>query len=95
VLCRKLGLLLPERRFSIPGRVKLPNAERAFVDIAKLRDYSLRPQHKEGAAQGLGLRVGTGSGRITIVPHPRKELPIDTTRSIIRQSGLTPLDFRF
>ena len=28
--------------------MKLPNAERAFVDIAKLRDYSLSPQHKEG-----------------------------------------------
>jgi predicted RNA binding protein YcfA (HicA-like mRNA interferase family) len=29
------------------------------------------------------------------VPHPRKELPIGTTRSIIRQSGLTPQDFGF
>jgi hypothetical protein len=28
--------------------VKLPNAERAFVDIAKLRDYSLDPRHREG-----------------------------------------------
>jgi hypothetical protein len=28
--------------------VKLPNAARAIVDIAKLRDYSLNPSHREG-----------------------------------------------
>ena len=28
--------------------MKLPNAERAFVDIAKLRDYSLDVAHEEG-----------------------------------------------
>lgn len=28
--------------------MKLPNAELAFVDIAKLRDYSLSSSHKEG-----------------------------------------------
>lgn len=28
--------------------MKLPNAEQAVVDIAKLRDYSLDPQHREG-----------------------------------------------
>ena len=28
--------------------MKLPNADRAFVDIAKLRDYSLNAEHKEG-----------------------------------------------
>lgn len=36
-----------------------------------------------------------GTGRIAIVPHPKKELPIGTTRSIIRQSGLTPAGVRF
>lgn len=35
------------------------------------------------------------TGRIVIVPHPRRETPIGTTRSIIRQSGLTPADFGF
>lgn len=43
--------------------MKLPNAERAFVDIAKLRDYSLNAEHEEGkhkarvfaAALGLGI----------------------------------------
>jgi hypothetical protein len=28
--------------------VKLPNAENAVVDIAKIRDYSLNPDHREG-----------------------------------------------
>jgi hypothetical protein len=41
--------------------MKLPNAERAFVDIAKLRDYSLDVAHEEGKhkarvfAAALGL----------------------------------------
>ena len=29
-------------------QMKLPNSENAFVDIAKLRDYSLNPNHPEG-----------------------------------------------
>ena len=56
--------LLPLKRlFSLRRQVKLPNAERAFIDIAKLRDYSLSPQHKEGRhkarvfASALGLGV--------------------------------------
>jgi hypothetical protein len=28
--------------------MKLPNGERAFVNMAKLRDYSLSPTHEEG-----------------------------------------------
>jgi len=28
--------------------MKLPNAERAFVDLAKLRGYALDPTHEEG-----------------------------------------------
>ena len=28
--------------------MKVPGAERAFVDIAKIRDYSLNSAHKEG-----------------------------------------------
>ncbi len=34
-------------------------------------------------------------GRICVVPHPKRELPIGTTRSIIRQAGLTPADFGY
>jgi hypothetical protein len=28
--------------------MKLPNADRAFVDVVKLRDYSLSAEHEEG-----------------------------------------------
>jgi predicted RNA binding protein YcfA (HicA-like mRNA interferase family) len=45
--------------------------------------------------RGSHAKYKNPAGRITIVPHPRKELPIGTTRSIIRQSGLTPADFGF
>jgi len=33
--------------------------------------------------------------KTVIVPSPRKEIPIGTFRSIVRQSGLTVDDFRF
>jgi predicted RNA binding protein YcfA (HicA-like mRNA interferase family) len=32
--------------------------------------------------------------RVVIVPSPKKEIPIGTFRSIIRQSGLTQKDFQ-
>ena len=45
--------------------------------------------------KGSHRKYKNSAGRIAIVPHPRKELPIGTTRSIIRQAGLTPADFGF
>jgi hypothetical protein len=44
--------------------VMLPNVDRAVVDIAKLRDYCLNPDHEDGKhkarvfASALGLRQG-------------------------------------
>ena len=36
----------------------------------------------------------TGKNKLTvIVPHPKKEIPIGTFRSILRQSNLTEADF--
>jgi predicted RNA binding protein YcfA (HicA-like mRNA interferase family) len=43
----------------------------------------------------VGSTAQNATGRIVIVPHPKKELPIGTTRSTIRQAGLTPKDFGF
>jgi predicted RNA binding protein YcfA (HicA-like mRNA interferase family) len=43
--------------------------------------------------KGSHAKYRNSSGRSAIVPHPKKELPIGTTRSIIRQSGLSPSDF--
>ena len=45
--------------------------------------------------KGSHAKYKNAAGRIVIVPHPRKELPSGTMRSIIRQSGLTPQDFGF
>jgi len=43
--------------------MKLPNAERAFVDIAKLRDYSLDPVHPEGKHKARVFAAALGLSR--------------------------------
>jgi predicted RNA binding protein YcfA (HicA-like mRNA interferase family) len=45
--------------------------------------------------RGSHVKYRNAPGRTAIVPHPKREIPIGTTRSIIRQSGLTPKDFGF
>jgi hypothetical protein len=40
--------------------VKLPNADRAVVDVAKLRDYSLNPAHSEGKHKARVFRSALG-----------------------------------
>ena len=45
--------------------------------------------------RGSHCKYKDSTGRITIVPHPKKEVPIGTTRAIIRQSGLRPEQFGF
>ncbi|MCX6901572.1 MAG: type II toxin-antitoxin system HicA family toxin [Verrucomicrobia bacterium] len=54
-------------------------------------------QHGFGfvSQKGSHCKYKNPTGRIAIVPHPKKEIPAGTTRSIIRQSGLTPVDFGF
>ena len=43
--------------------------------------------------KGSHAKYRSDTGRIVIVPHPKKQVPIGTTRSIIRQSGLPPSAF--
>ena len=43
--------------------MKLPNSEKAFVEITKLRDYSLNPQHDSG---GHKARVFQAALRLTL-----------------------------
>src|SRR5258706_15480803 len=40
--------------------MKLPNPERAFVDIRKLRDYCLNPEHPVGKHEAYGFRSVLG-----------------------------------
>ena len=42
------------------GPVKLPNSEKAFVDIAKLRDYSLSLEHESGGHKARVFRAALG-----------------------------------
>ena len=37
--------------------MKLPNADRAFVDVVKLRDYSLNTEHREASTRLVFLRM--------------------------------------
>ncbi len=39
---------------------RLPNAERAVVDIGKLRDYSLNPEHDEGKHKARVFKAALG-----------------------------------
>jgi hypothetical protein len=43
--------------------MKLPNAEKAVIDIAKLRDYSLNPNHPEGKHKARVFQAKLGIGR--------------------------------
>ena len=43
--------------------MKLPNVERAFVDIAKLQDYSLDPVHPEGKHKARVFAAALGLSR--------------------------------
>jgi hypothetical protein len=43
--------------------MKLPNAENAVIDIAKLRDYSLNPNHPEGKHKARAFLEKLGIGR--------------------------------
>lgn len=40
--------------------MKLPNAERAVVDIEKLRDYSLNPNHPKGKHKARVFQAALG-----------------------------------
>ena len=43
--------------------MKLPNAENAVIDIEKLRDYSLNPNHPEGKHKARVFLEKLGMGR--------------------------------
>ncbi len=47
---------------SNPVLMKLPNAEAALIDIRKLRDYSLNPEHDRGKHKALLFLAILGLG---------------------------------
>jgi hypothetical protein len=40
--------------------MRLPNSEKALVDLAKLRDYSLNPEHESGGHKARVFRAALG-----------------------------------
>ena len=40
--------------------MKLPNAKHALVDLAKLKDYSLNPEHESGGHKARVFRAALG-----------------------------------
>src|SRR5437016_1206856 len=46
-----------------PGMMRLPNGERAFVDLRKIEDYCLSPTHPRGRHKARVLREALGIDR--------------------------------
>ena len=65
---------------------KLPSSSDIIKYLEKkgFRYVSQRGSHRKYKKQD----------KIVIVPHPKKEIPISTFRSIMRQSGLNWEDFK-
>ena len=57
-------------------------SSQAFLDIVTARGFRFVAQ------RGSHAKYRDESGHTVIVPHPRKDIPIGTLRSMIRQSGL-------
>ncbi|MCA1555443.1 MAG: hypothetical protein LC747_02015 [Acidobacteria bacterium] len=53
--------------------MKLPNTDRAVIDLAKLREYSLNPAHPEGKHKARVFRAALGL-TIDDVEHLREML---------------------
>lgn len=77
---------------------KLPNAERAVVEVEKLRDYSLNPGHDEGKHKARVFRAALGFTQadaerlkeMILVAAPREEA---TEGRLTRHGQLYTLDF--
>ncbi len=69
----------------------MPNRPGSTAIIRVLEEHGFRQYSQKGSH----LKMKSDEGRVVIVPHPKKEIPIGTVRSIIRQSGLLPREFGF
>jgi len=54
----------------------------AFISILSAEGFSFVSR------RGSHAKYRNAAGRTVIVPHPRKDIPIGTLRSMIRQSSL-------
>jgi len=61
-------------------------SSRHIIQVLERNGFVIKSQ----SGSHVKLLKGT---RCTIVPHPRKDMPIGTFQSIIKQSGLTKQEF--
>lgn len=59
---------------------RIPSAE--FIAILTAHGFDFVSQ------RGSHTKYRDALGRTVIIPHPRKDIPVGTLRSMIRQSGL-------
>ncbi|HZQ09694.1 MAG TPA: hypothetical protein VFD70_24160, partial [Anaerolineae bacterium] len=64
--------------------MKLPNAERAVVDIRKLRDYALNPAHSRGRHKARVFQSALG-----LTQHDAEELA-EALRAAARSENAEP-----
>jgi predicted RNA binding protein YcfA (HicA-like mRNA interferase family) len=61
-------------------------SSREIIRVLERHGFRVRSQN------GSHVKL-TKNDKYAIVPHPRKDMPIGTFKSIIKQSGLTQQDF--
>jgi predicted RNA binding protein YcfA (HicA-like mRNA interferase family) len=59
---------------------RIPSAE--FIAILTVHGFEFVSQ------RGSHAKYRDANGNTVIIPHPRKDIPVGTLRSMIRQSGL-------
>jgi predicted RNA binding protein YcfA (HicA-like mRNA interferase family) len=59
---------------------RIPSAE--FIAILTVHGFEFVSQ------RGSHAKYRDANGHTVIIPHPRKDIPVGTLRSMIRQSGL-------
>ena len=66
--------------------VKLPNGDRAVVDIRKIRDYSLNPDHPGGGHKARVFRAVLGLGRENATTVAATLLELAATSDVVAGS---------
>ncbi len=61
-------------------------SSREIIGILEKKGFVVKSQN------GSHIKL-VGGNHIVIVPHPRKDMPLGTFYSIVKQSGLTKKDF--
>ncbi len=61
---------------------KLPTSSKAIVSLLEQAGF------EKVSTKGSHVKMKHPDGRITIMPHPKKDLPIGTVRNILKQANI-------